>query len=240
MTLASTIIDEIEVDLSDSDNDKWAESEHLVNLNEAERQLVAFLPTAYTVTKVYQLAEGTRQSLPDGTASYQDPSSNTLPQAIEMVKITRNMGTTGLVDGTAITVVEKAVLDEFLPSWHTATASATVEHYTFDQQDRTEFFVYPPQPSSSMGWVESVYSAVPTALTATSDSINLHDTYIDPIKHFMKFKAYAKDAKISEFAAARASAEWNLFLTLIGRKDLIERQYVPRVSDGNIINSVQR
>lgn len=230
MTYASALIDVVERDLLDEDNDRWEAAEHLENLSSGERQLVYLLPTAYAVTGVYQLVAGTKQALPDGTSSYQDPSANTLAQAIDLIEVTRNMGTDGATEGNAITPIEKDVMDQMLPGWHGATASATVDHFIPDPKDPTSFFVYPPQPSSSMGWIEAVYPGVPPTITADPGpsydvDINMKDIYIEPLKHYMKFAAYAKNAATSEFDSARAIYEWNQFVTLIGRKDLVERDF---------------
>ena len=251
-TYASALMDEVARDLLDEATDdtdrRWPKTELLQFLNAGERQLVFLLPTAYVYTNSYRLVEGTKQSLPDGTASYQDPDGATLPQAVELVGITRNMGSDGETDGTAILRVEKETLDNMLPGWHTATASATVDHYTFDPKDRNKFFVYPPQPATgggpTQGWIEAVFSAVPPEIEAAAGpsydvNINLEDIYVEPLKHYMKFAAYAKNAATSEFDAARAVAEWNQFVTLIGRKDLTERTYNPmRQHSGNSNNRI--
>lgn len=222
-TLASALIDIVERDLLDEDNDRWTAAEHLENLNAGERQLVYLLPTAYVVIGVYQLIAGTRQSLPDGTSNYQDPSSATLAQASDLMEVSRNMGTDGLTDGNAITPIEKEVMNQMLPGWHTETASATVEHFIPDSKDPTAFYVYPPQPSSSMGWIESVYPGIPTEIASADSNINLDDIYTEALKHYMRFAAYSKNAATSQYDATRALGEFNKFVTLIGRKDMIER-----------------
>jgi len=46
----------------------------------------------------------------------------------------------------------------------TDTGAAEVQHYMYNEQDPLNFYIYPPQPSSSPGYVELVYSAVPPPL----------------------------------------------------------------------------
>lgn len=225
MTLASVPIAEAQTDLFDPDGDRWTGTIMMNYLNAGEQQIAFFKPTAYVVTGVYQLVAGTKQSLPDGSASFQDPSANTLEQAVELVRFSRNMGSDGATAGDSIYTVNPVDMDELSPGWRSVTAAATVVNVIFNPDDRTVFDVYPAQPSSSMGWIEAKYSAVPTALTAGTDSLNLNDEYLEPLKVYMKFRAYSLDAANSQFARAQAVAFWNLFLSLIGRKDLVEQQY---------------
>jgi hypothetical protein len=88
-----------------------------------------------------------------------------------------------------------------------------------------------------MGYVEAVYSGLPTDISASGDSydvdINLGDEYARALKAYMKFRAYSIDAAHSIQAAQRALSFWNLFLELIGRKDLIENRYDGQVNGGN-------
>lgn len=218
----------------DEGYDRWEEADWLDFLNSGERQLIFFKPSSYPVTGVYQLVEGTKQDLPDGTSSYQNPSASNLAQAVELIDITRNMGAAGTTPGASIHKVNPKDLDELIPDWRSATASATVLHFMFDPNDRTKFEVYPPQPSSSMGWIETVYSAIPTEIAATGNNINLRDEYVEPLKNYMKFRAFSWDAQVSQFAYQRALDAWNLFLTQIGRKDLVERRLpAKRGSHGN-------
>jgi len=226
---ASVLIDEVEQDLLDDDNDRWSADEHLANLNASEKLLVYLLPTAFVTTGVYQLVAGSRQSLPDGSSSYPNPSAVDLPQAIELVNITRNMGTDGATPGNAIVPIDKEVLDQMLPNWHAYTADDEIDHCVMDPRDKNKFWVFPPQPDTGMGWVEAVYSSVPPDIEKSGESydvnINLDDIYAEPLKHCMKFKAYLKDAANSAHDAERALGEWNMFVVLIGRKDLIEKNY---------------
>jgi hypothetical protein len=227
MTLASTPIASVQSDLNEDDatSGRWNDTVLLRYLNSGERQIIYFKPTSYVVTAVYQLVAGAKQSLPDGSATYQDPSANTLEQAVEMVRASRNMGADGVTDGESIYMTAPADMDELYPGWRSETAAATVLNVVFDPKDRTVFEVFPPQPSSSMGYIEVLYSAIPSEIAETGNAINLRDEYIEPLQCYMKYRAYAKDASSSQFAAARALYYWNLFVTMIGRKDLVEKQY---------------
>ena len=223
--LISTVISEVSTDIFDPSNVRWSESVLLDFYNAAERQITYFKPTSYIVSGVYELAEGTKQDLPDGTNSFQDPDSNTLEQSIELIRVTRNMGTDGATVGDDVYTVTPADMDELYPGWRSATASATVVNVIYDPKIRIGFEVYPPQPSSSRGWLEIIYSGVPTPATDTSESMNLRTEYAEPIKNYIKHRVYSLDSLNSQYAASQAIGFWNLFLAQIGKKELIEREY---------------
>ena len=206
--LASTLIAECAGDLFDPGYDRWEQSDWLAYLNSGERQLIFFKPTSYTISTAFQLVEGTRQSLPSGS--------------VELVDIPRNMGSDGSTEGASIFKVDPKDLDESVPNWRAYNASATVVHFMFDPNNRTKFDVFPKQPSSDMGYVDAIYSAIPTEVAAVGNNINLNDEYSEPLKNYMKFRALALDAQFSDFSYRRSLDAYNLFVTQIGRKDLVE------------------
>ena len=219
-TTALTLIAECAADLFDPGYDRWTEANWLSYLNSGERQLVFFKPTSYISITSFVLVEGITQSLPSG--------------AIELVDIKRNMGTDGATPGASILKCDPKDLDETVPDWRDTTASATVVHFMFDPNNRTKFDVYPKQPATDFGYVEAAYSMVPVEIAATSNNINLNDEYCEPLKNYMKFRAYARDAQISNFSYNRSLDAYNLFVTQIGRKDLVEtRLPAARGSRGN-------
>lgn len=235
MTLASTLIDECESDVLDTSNDRWDTDDWINYLNAGERQLIFLKPSAYVDTLVYQLVAGTRQTIPDGSASYQSPAGATHPKAVELIDIVQNMGTDGTTAGATIHKADPRDLDEVLPDWRSDTADATVLNFMFDPNNRDEFEVYPPQPAASMGWIKAIMSVLPSSeISAVGDSVHLGDEYREPLKNYMKYRALAIDAQVSQYAYQRALDYWNMFVTQIGRKDLVERRLpATRGSHGN-------
>jgi hypothetical protein len=246
MTYTSTLILEVSEDLHDQalgdEYARWSQADLLKYLNAGERQIVYFKPTTYVITAVYQLAEGIPQNLPDGSTDYYGPDENpinptALAQAVELIKVTRNMGNDGRTEGETIYPVRPQDMEEMYPGWRSVTADATVLNYMYEPQCRTSFEVYPPVPASPSVWIEAQYSAVPAEISAPAGNydvdINLGDEYLEPIKNYMKYRAHAKDAGNSQFAKQESVAYWNLFLSQIGRKDLIEKQYRGQYGNGN-------
>jgi hypothetical protein len=213
--------------LHDTDYARWSEDEHLDHINAGQRMTVFLKPDANTVNDVYQLSAGTKQSLPDGSASFVNPSAETLAAGIQLLDIIRNMGTDGATPGDGIIVVDKIVMDLSNPGWHSDTAAAAVQNYTFNDKDPKHFYVYPPQPATGMGWVEVAFSALVADVSATTGNINLGDEYRETLLYYDLFRCYMKDSAESQFAAERATYFWNLFATSLGRRDLIQKDVSP-------------
>jgi len=225
--LATTLIGECASDLLDEGYDRWEDTDLLKYLNSGERQLIYFKPTSYTISTPFQLVAGTAQSLPAGS--------------VELIDITRNMGTDGATPGASIFRVDPKDLDETMPDWRSDTAAAVVIHFMFDPNDRKAFEVYPKQPAAGQGYIEAIRSTIPTPIAAVDDAINLSDEYSEPLKNYMKFRALSVDAQISDFAYQRALGAYNLFVTQIGRKDLVEKSLpAKRGSNGNPNQSVSQ
>jgi len=206
--LASAIIDRVEALLEDSSNGWWSAAFHLASLNEAQRKIVILKPDTNTVLASLQLVAGVKQTIPvDG---------------IMLESLRMNMPSSGATRGTPITLVDRAILDAVLPSWTLATPSPTVVHYMYDLKSPTVFYVYPPQPSSSMGYVEEEYAQLPANIASTV-AITLDDSLEEAIKHFMMFKAY--ESKKPQLA----TGYWSMFLSDLGLTEQREEADDPNV-----------
>lgn len=140
--------------LQDTTSVKWPIAELLDWLHDAQREIVLRKPDAYSKNTSIQLTVSqTKQSIPS--------------DGVMLLDVVRNLGTDGSTPGRAITRTERPILDQQRPDWHTDTPSATVKHYMFNEKDPKTFYVYPPQPGSSPGHVEIIYSAAPDPLIAT-------------------------------------------------------------------------
>ena len=173
-TAVDTLINDVEELLSDTANTRWAAAEHLANLNEGMRALVELNPLVNVVKTSITLAAGVEQTMPAG--------------AIELISIDRN------ASGAPVNRVDKGDMDIINPAWMSATASATVKEYMYDQSAEDTFYVYPPQPSSSPGTVVAQIAMEPTAVTA-GQNLPIEDRWVPALKEFMMFRAKSKDAE---------------------------------------------
>ena len=209
--LASSIISDARIETLDEDSNSYriSDAEYLRMLNNAQRFIVMHVPKANVVNSAWQLAAGILQSIPTG--------------CIELIGIDFNMGTNGTTQGAPIRIIDKDDLDLLKPDWTTVTAAATVQLYMFNDEDPSHFLVYPPQPSSSQGYVRGPCSKTPTDIATTGTAISLDDIYQSPLYHIICFYAYAGET--DSYSAQKAMAHYNAAVTEIGRKDLVMKSY---------------
>lgn len=206
-TLASTLISRGRGILQDSDSTSytWSDADLLSYLDDGQRDIVFLKPNAYIVNEVLQLVAGTKQTVHDG---------------IGLIKLVRFMGTDGTTAGDVINFVPMEQANYQERTWHSATACATPEFYTYDENDPGYFYVYPPQPTSSMGYVEEVHIGLPATLDATTDAIVLNDIYQTPMLNYMLYRAYSRETDAQ--SGALADKYYNLYLRSLGLKGSTE------------------
>jgi hypothetical protein len=229
--LASAILAEVDIVLLDTAKTRWPDAEKLGYLNDGQRQLVLYKPDAFVVNDVYILDSGTLQSIPDGTNSYQNASSETLDEGIALIKVVRNMGADGLTPGAIISPVGADFLDNYNPDWHSESEVAAVKNYIHDDSDPTRFYVSPPNDGTR--YVEVVYSALPGDVAAVGNAITLSDIYRDALRNYILFRCYDKDAALSPLNMSRSIEKFNLFVGALGRMDLVRKVISPNMPKRN-------
>jgi len=204
---AANILSRVNNILQNTGGVRWSSSEQLEYLSDGQREIANFRPDATATHSNIQLVAGTEQSIPaDG---------------LRLISINRNMsGTAANATGArAISKVNLDVINSEEPSWHDSTVTGkaahgtVVKHYMFDQRDPRKFFVYPGV--SGNAYAEVVYSKNPTALTSTSDTIQVDDIYVNALINFVLYRSFLKE---SEFAAnfERAGAHYQIFTQNLG------------------------
>jgi hypothetical protein len=180
--LASKLIDRVSNDLHDLSNERWGRDTLLEHLNDGQVEVCNIKPDAYTITTAFQLAAGSKQSVP--------------ANCIQLQSIIRNMGTDGNTPGASIPLVSMQQLDLVRPTWHSETAAAAVKHWLFNEKNPKVFWVYPK--NTGTGWVEAILGAIPPEVAAEGNVITLDDIYQNALRNFMLYRAYSLDA---DFAA---------------------------------------
>lgn len=211
--LASKIIGEAAEGLFDPTYVRHTEVSLLAYLNAGQKQAVIFKQDVSVSNSSVQLVAGVKQTI----------------TGIALIRAVRNMGTDGATPGKAIRFVPD--MDRFTnknPNWVTDTANAEVQIYMFDDRNPGVFYTYPPQPSSSMGYIELIQSTVPSTIATTGDAITIGDEYEDLLLNYVMSRALYVDAKHNPYAAEKAVMHWNLFVTGLGRKDLAEKINSPK------------
>lgn len=201
ITVAATL-SRVSMLLQDTTNIRWPLAELLDWLNDAQREIVLLKPNASTTNTAVQLAAGTKQTLPaDG---------------VSLIDISRNMGTSGSTPGKGIRITMREILDAQLPDWHMSTASAEVKHYVYSPLDPKTFYVYPPQPVASRGYVELIYSASPADATL-GGAINVDDIYQPVLIDYILYRAYSKDTEYAADVARAQGYQQSFFGALTGK-----------------------
>lgn len=214
----ASVISRVEQVLQDTTNIRWPESELVLWVNDAQREIALLKPDASAVNETITLAAGTKQSIPT--------SGNRLLRAV------RNMSaSSGGTGKRSVRLVNREILDAQTPDWHdptvTGDASHTnvVKHYVYDESNPRNFYVYPGV--SGNAYLEIVYSANPATVTA-SDNLSIPDIFANAVMNYVLYMAYMKD---TEYAGnqQRAGSHYQLFTATVTGKAQIDAMTNPNV-----------
>jgi len=184
--LASAIISKASVQLIDTANVRWSQSELLGWLNSAQRQIAQANPDIANHVVSVQLTAGTRQTVPaDGFLFFE---------------AYRNMGSDGVTPGRSVRIASRETLDAFNRDWHSAPATAVTQAYLFNSHDNAAFYVYPP--SDGTNYLEINYAKSPADI-ALSDVIVVPDIYENVILDYILARAFSKDTEAGNPAIAQ-------------------------------------
>lgn len=176
--LAKAVIEKAQIILQDTTGIRWPDSTELLGwLNDGQREVLILKPNAYVKNESMSLSAGTKQSIPSN--------------GIQLIDLTRNMGSDGNTPGRAIRIVTREILDAQNPEWHTDTPSLVTKHYTFTPLDPKRFYVWPPATGSTKA--EVVYSAAPESIASVNSPITLDDIYVNVLVDYILYRAYSKD-----------------------------------------------
>jgi hypothetical protein len=198
--------------IQDETGTRWPPEELLKWLNDGQREVVMLKPDAYAQNESVALVSGTKQTIP--------------ANGIALIDVVRNMGTTGTTPGKVVRLIDRRILDDQHPDWHSVDQVREVDHYVFDQRDPRHFYVWPPANGSTQ--VEAIYSAAPTEISAATSTITLDDVYANALLDYILYRAYSKDADYTG-NAQRAMAARASFLQSLGRQDTAEAVYNPNI-----------
>ncbi|AFN39123.1 structural protein [Burkholderia phage BcepMigl] len=173
--------------LQDEDHVRWEVPELLEWINDAAREAIVRRPAARSVAAVLSLVAGTRQALPE--------------RGVELLDVVRNMGADGVTPGRIVRRVDRQLLDDQNPDWHSVRPKNVVKHFTFDERAPRIFYVYPPAIADTK--VETLHSELPPAITAEGDTLDMGAEYMNVLVSYVCFRALSKD---SEYANGTVAA----------------------------------
>jgi len=204
--LGSVITGRAQIILNDTSAVRWPVADLIDWLNEGQKATVRLAPEANVVSAYMQLAPGVRQDL----TALAVTASTDVP--LRLIDVPLNVtDATGLPSLRAIRLINRRSLDQYNPGWATDTAAAVVDHYMFDSRNPREFYVYPAQPATGMGYVEIVYSAEPADLADGDDDISLPDAYAAMLVDYVVHRALSADVEYGA-NSARVAQHYNQFM----------------------------
>ena len=198
--------------LSDETNVRWTSAELLDLLNAGQRTIALIKPNVNASTQNISLVAGTKQSLP--------------VNIITLDEIVRNINPDNSA-GPAILPIQKVLLDNSFPGWHTYTPNSIVLFYCFDLKDPTQFWVFPPQPSNTNQKVEAIIETLPANLTAASSVISLDDIYEPPLTEYILYRCFLKDSEYGSLNYQRAMGHYQTMMELLNLKGTAEKMEGP-------------
>jgi hypothetical protein len=165
-------------------------------LNEGQREIVKIDPQANAVREPVLVVPGPDQEIP----------SNSLG----LIAVVRNMGRSGTTEGDVIRKIDRKVIDDLLPDWHTATAKETVKFYIYDPVvSRDTFDIFPPAVSTQTHWIEIIHGELPEPITDFATTDILHDRYYADLVDYVLFRAKSMHAEYVK--SGEAALHWQKF-----------------------------
>lgn len=219
MKTGKEIITQAGIVLQDVVYDRWPVTELVRWINDAQRAIVLAKPSAKAESVILDLAEGTLQTLTDGSH-------------LTLLRIPRNIKSVGppRIGGRAIRATTRDLLDASSPDWHDRNCvryTAEVRQYVFDEQSPREFYVYPGNDGS--GQVEAIVGILPDMLVASGppDDVNSYDASIglpEPygpvILDYVLYRALSKDDIAGD--PGRSQLHYRAFAEALGIKVQVE------------------
>lgn len=229
--LVNDLISRVQAVLQDTTGVRWPQTELVLWINDAQREVALLKPDAMSNTAIVTLDAGTKQSIPaDG---------NRLLKVVR--NMTQNANDNTLYDGKrSIRLVDGDILDSQTPDWHDSTVGgdaahgSEVKHYIYNEESPRTYYVYPGVSSASTVYLEIMYSKNPAVLATITGSTTLSvpDIFGNAVMNYVLYMAYMKD---SEYAGnqQRAANHYQLFSASVTGKAQIDTVSSPNVEASN-------
>lgn len=177
--LASAILSKVSIDLNDTSNVRWPQSELLAWLNDGQRNAAVLKPSCSTEVQAVLLTAGkTKQTIPS--------------TAVSLLDSICNMGADGITPGTVVQMAERTTLDRTVPTWHSdANALGYIVH-VIPSTDGSTFYVYPKAPATSW-YIECVFAVSPAEVATVGSAITIDDIYSPALGFYVLARAYGKN-----------------------------------------------
>ncbi|MCK4826182.1 hypothetical protein KA005_61130 [bacterium] len=213
--LARPIITQVAGELNDPSFITWTEADHIANFNSARRQVILVRPDAFSSLESVLLTPG-------------ENTHNLPADSLRLLKVTRNMGADGATAGRAIRMVDMESLNTFDRDWPKASKGKTVIRETaYDDRFPTVFNTEPPAHATTAVYIEVGVSKLPTDMAdPDADSLEIRDTYEQPMRQYMLHLAFAVETE-SQASMAKSRSFLQDFYNSLGIKTKVDKGYTP-------------
>jgi len=210
---AQSVARRIATTLQDVASERWALTEVVRAINDAQRQVLIDRPDLYAKVTTITLAAGTRQTIPADGA--------------QLLAINRNDSTSK----NAVRAANRDILDAQIPGWASMTPSVVVQNYCFDAREPRAFHVVPPATTSAK--LEIVYATYPTDIplpavgavlpadpsadavpTVVIGNLSVSDEFTRAITDFALMRLYVNDSEVGDMQ--RAMAHYSAYAGALG------------------------
>lgn len=232
--LASDIITRAQTVVQDTTGVRWPFAELLQWLNDGQREVALYKPSATAQNVAIMLQQGTLQNIGVG--------------GLALLRVVRNLKTpvgNPRIGSAACRLVDREVLDAQHPLWHDPDVfpyQKIVKHFCFDDADPTNFYVFPG--NNGTGAVEAVVSRSPADVTVPSGAdvnniasyrqpIQVPDIYANCLLDYVLFRAYSKDADYAG-NAERSAGHYAMFTAALGVKQQNEVSINPNTGQRGV------
>jgi hypothetical protein len=188
---------------------RWKEVELVHWLNDGQRVIAKYLPSAFSRVASIRLAPGSAQSIALVEAARVKPISGPGVdlQGRVLVDVHANMGADGTTPGGSIKQLPRDSMDRHIPRWRAAAPTGAIEIFTYDARTPQVFHVYPQANATT--WVELALLVNPADVPlpgspgaygsegASAVVLSVDDMNSDDLANYILARAQMKEAEVA-------------------------------------------
>jgi len=172
-TAADIITDDLLAQLNDPEPQRiWTNDILFKYITEAQNACILIGADANVVTSEFTLAQDSRQIIPADGVRFVDVEGN--------------------ADGGSVTKISKKTMDDVWPDWSRETTDTAIEHFLFDDEQPSAFWVY-PKPGVESLKIRLSYAAAVPLVTEKQTELVLSNLYLAPIKEYVLWRCLSME-----------------------------------------------
>ena len=166
------IVDLIKEQTRDINSVTWTADDIMLYINEGVKNTIQRAPEANSKKADVPIVAGVDQTLPD--------------DAVYLINIISN------ASGRTIWRTDVETKDAFSPNWKNDRAAKYPIEW-MKRSEPTKFMLWPPVKSNSTVLAE--YSFYPADVTATTDTVNVNNEFLEPVRSWALYRTFSRDSE---------------------------------------------